>query len=121
VAKIAVLEEQLQAATDRGADLDRELAERRTELSEARQTLETREAELEQERATRRAQVDTQSNDDNVLRQSYEKVCAENESLVKQVDLLQRELSVMAQDLNVLQKQDTFRASAMSNISLSTC
>ena len=37
------------------------------------------------------------------------KIKAENENLVKQIDVLQQELSMMGQNLSILQKQDAFK------------
>jgi chromosome segregation ATPase len=111
-ANIVVLEEKCKDLSELNSQLDRDLNLRNSELSELKQTLIVKEADLERERNLQQETRASFESSEALLKENCEKLRNENENLIKQIDLLQQELSKLGQDLLVLQKQDSFKLSA---------
>ena len=102
VAKLAILEEQLNETESKLSNSDKELISKTSRINELEQLLQTRSDEIELEK---RSKFDLQLNFENnqrLLNESKMCLSKENESLTMQLNLLQQEFSKLGQDLIVL-------------------
>ncbi len=118
VAKLAILEEQLNDTEFKLTNTDKELILKSSRINELEHMLQARLDEIESEK---RSKLDMQQNFENnqcLLNESVASLKKENESLTMQINLLQQELSKLGQDLIVLQKQDSFKSKNRQSLTL---
>jgi len=110
MAKLAILEEQLNEAQEKIAATGSLLSEAEAKECDVSRTARAVSEQLEQERRGKEELVAGYEQTRALMDQNLGQLKAENEGLNGQISVLQAELSKMGQDLVVLQQQDTFRS-----------
>ena len=110
MAKLAILEEQLNEAQEKIATAGSLLSEAEAKESDVGRRARAVSEQLEQERRGREELAAGYEQTQALMNQNLGQLKAENEGLNGQISVLQAELGKMGQDLVILQQQDTFRS-----------